>query len=56
MENKRIVSVDVELTDSQILDAAAEIYLEDPTAFLGNIVAKASMLNSSTTGLDLNAV
>jgi positive regulator of sigma E activity len=34
--------VDVELTDEQILKAAAEIYIENPTAFLGQIVAYAT--------------
>lgn len=42
MAKRNTISVDVELTDVQILEAAAEIYQENPTAFLGNIVAMAT--------------
>ena len=42
MAKRNIISVDVELTDRQILEAAAEIYQENPTAFLGEIVSIAT--------------
>ena len=35
--------VEIELTDDAIIEASAEIYNEDPTRFLGNLIARASM-------------
>ena len=40
--------VPVELTDEQLMKASAEIYVENPTAFLGQIVAYASVADMET--------
>ena len=42
MAKRNIISVDVELTDDQILKSASEIYLEDPTAFLMKLTTMAT--------------
>jgi len=47
--------VDVELTDEQILKAVAEIWMEDPTKCMGQIIAYASdPLYSTTTDSELD--
>jgi 7-keto-8-aminopelargonate synthetase-like enzyme len=49
--------VDVVLTDEQILKAAAEIYVENPTAFLGQIVSYATVAeldSGADSGLNLH--
>ena len=51
MENNRTVTVDIELTDAQILRVASEIYLENPTKFLMEITALATA-NDMAGGLD----
>ena len=53
---KRVVAVDIELTDAQILETAAEIYLENPTAFLGNIIsiATATDMHADESGMSLH--
>ena len=56
MDNNRTVTVDIELTDAQILKVASEIYLENPTKFLMEITTLATsddMAGALDNGMNL---
>ena len=46
---------EVTLTDEQILKASAEIWNENPTKFMGDIIAYASQSSMDDNGFSLNS-